>query len=97
MKKSDDPLPRLFRAAALASKEAPGSPPCNLEDRLIARWRKSESEDESALLVNLLRPALLLAGCIMVISLGWAWMQSSNENTAETALANYAMNIQLPP
>lgn len=97
MKKSDDPLQRLFRAAAMASNEVPDSPPSNLEDRFIARWRNSEIEDESALLVNLLRRAVVFAGCILALSVGWNWMQSRNENAAETALANYAVNIQLPP
>jgi hypothetical protein len=97
MKKSDDPLPRLFRAAALAADEAPSSPPSNLEDRFIAQWRNSEIEDESALLVNLLRRAVLFAGCILALSVGWNWMQSRNENPTGAALTNYAMNIQLPP
>jgi len=97
MKKPDDPLQRLFRGAALASREAPGSAPTDLENRVIARWRNAEPEDEFALLVNLLRRAIVFAGCIMVLSFGWSWMQSSSENASETALTNYALNIQLPP
>jgi hypothetical protein len=97
MKKSDDPLPRLFRAATMAPDEAAAPPPFDLENRLIAQWRNAGTEDESALLVHLLRSAVLFAACIMVLSMGWNWMQSSNENAAETALANYALNIQLTP
>jgi hypothetical protein len=97
MKTPDDPLPRLFRAAALAPEGVPVSPPIHLENRFIVQWRNSENEDESAIFFDLLRPALLFAGCILLLSIGWNWTQSSNENASETALANYAMNIQLPP
>lgn len=97
MKTSNDPLQRLFRAAALASKEKPSAPPSALENRVLARWRNAGIEDEFDLLANLLRRAAVFASLIMVLSMGWGWMQSRSENGSETALANYAMNIQLPP
>lgn len=97
MKMSNDPLQRLFRAAAMASNEIPAAPPAALENRVMARWRNAEAEDEFDLLANLLRRAAVFASLIMVLSMGWGWMQSRSENDSETALANYAMNIQLPP
>ena len=54
-------------------------------------------QDEFDLLANLLRRAVVFASLIMVLSIGWGWMQSRSANASETALANYAMNIQLPP
>jgi hypothetical protein len=97
MKQSHDPLQRLFRAAALASKEMPAAPPAALENRVMARWRNAGIEDEFDLFATLLRRAVVFASLIMVLSIGWGWMQSRSENASETTLANYAMNIQLPP
>lgn len=97
MKESNDPLQRLFRAAALASKETPAAPPVALENRVMAHWRNAGVEDEFNLLANLLRRAAVFASIIMVLSMGWGWMQSRSENDSETVLANYAMNIQFPP
>ena len=95
MKKSDDPLPRLFRAAAPATENPP--PPPELENQLIREWRNMERPDETTWLIDLLRPAVIFAGCILTLSIGWNWVQSNSQNTAENALANYAVNIQLPP
>ena len=57
----------------------------------------TRDEDEFALLAALFRRGVVFASLIMVLSMGWGWMQGRSENTGETALANYAMNIQLPP
>jgi hypothetical protein len=97
MKKSHDPLQRLFRAAALAPKEIPAAPPVALENRVMARWRNAGIEDDFDLLATLLRRAVVFASLIMVLSMGWGWMQSRSANASETTLANYAMNIQLSP
>ena len=97
MKKSDDAMQRLFRAAALTSKEMSAAPPIAVENRVMARWRDAGIEDEFDLLASLLRRAVVFASLIMVLSLGWGWIQSKSENASETALATYALNIQLPP
>jgi hypothetical protein len=97
MKNPDKALKRLFRAAALASKEIPAAPPASMENRVLARWRNAGSEDEFDLLAHLLRRGVVFAGLIMILSMGWGWMQSRSENASETALATYALNIQLPP
>ncbi len=97
MNKSNDPLQRLFRAAALASKETQAAPPIAVENRVMTRWRNAGNEDEFDLLAALLRRGVVFASLIMVLSMGWGWMQSKSENASETALATYALNIQLPP
>jgi len=97
MNKSSDPLQRLFRAAALASKETQAAPPIAMENRVMAQWRNAGIEDEFDLLASLLRRAVVFASLIMVLSMGWGWMQSQSENASETALATYALNMQLPP
>jgi len=90
MRKSDEPLQRLFRAAASARREA-GAPSVALQNRVLAEL------DEFDLLANLLRRAVMFAGVIMVLSIGVSWMQSRSEKDRGTALANYAMEMELPP
>jgi len=97
MKDSGDPLQRLFRAAASANKASPASPPSALASRVLSHWRDAADEGEFAALASLFRRAVACAACILVLSIGWGWMQSRADNTGEIALANYAMNIQLPP
>ena len=97
MKDSSDPLQRLFRAAASANKASPVSPPPALASRVLSHWRDAADEGEFAALASLFRRAVACAAGIMVLSIGWGWMQSRAENPGETALANYALNIQLPP
>jgi hypothetical protein len=97
MKDSGDPLQRLFRAAASANKTSPISPPLALDNRVLSQWRDAADEGEFAALASLFRRAVACAACIMVLSIGWGWMQSRADNSGETALANYALNIQLPP
>ena len=97
MKDSGDPLQRLFRAAASANKASPASPPPALASRGLSHWQDAADAGEFAALASLFRRAVACAACIMVLSIGWSWMQGRADNTGETALANYAMNIQLPP
>ena len=96
MMNSNEPLQRLFRTAALASKELPASPSPAMENRVLAQWRNAEGEDEFAALANLFQRAVAFAACIMLLSAGWGWMQSHNQPAA-TALTNYVLNFQLPP
>ena len=97
MKESNDPLRRLFRAAALTAKEMPPAPTAITENRVIAHWRNAGIEDEFDLLAKLLGRAMAFASLIMVLSMGWGWVQSRSESDRETPLTDYAMNIQLPP
>jgi hypothetical protein len=97
MKKSTEPLQRLFRAAAAAAKEIPATPPRGLENRVIAQWRKAGAEDDFAPLMELFRRAAVLVGCILFLSMGWSWMQNKSESASEIALASYALDLQLPP
>lgn len=97
MMNSNEPLPRLFRAAALATKELRASPSSALENRILIQWRNIEGEDEFAALANLFRRAVAFAACVMLLSAGWDWTQSHTDRSATTALANYALNLQLPP
>ena len=96
MRKSEDPLQRLFRAAALAPREAAELSPA-IQNRVLAELRRPAAADEFDLLANLLRRAVVFAGVIMVLSIGVSWMQSRSENDRGTALANYAMKMELTP
>lgn len=95
--KNFDPLQRLFRAAATAPRESPAAPAPALENRALSSWRAAAGEDDLVVLASLFRGAVACAACVMVLSIGWGWVNSRAENSGETALANYALNVQLPP
>ncbi len=96
MKKPDDSLQRLFRAASLAHKETPVPPPAALESRVLAQWRNTEMEDEFVVLVRLFRRAAILAILVMILSATWNYHENKND-AATMALASYAIKMQLPP
>ena len=97
MKSFDRSLQKLLDAAARAPKEAPSQLPFALEARVLARWRSLEMEDEFDQLVNLFRRAVVFGSLIMILSIGGSWLQNRSESASLTALASYAMTIQLPP
>ena len=96
MKKSDDSLQRLFRAASLAPRDKPAPLPAALESRMLAQWRAAETEDEFVILIRLFRRAVIFAGLIMVLSATWSYLESRSD-AATMALASYAIKMQLPP
>jgi hypothetical protein len=97
MKSSNHSLDRLFRAAARAPKETPASPPFALEAAVFAQWRAGETGDELAFLVNLFRRAALCASLVMVLALGWSWLERINDSPSKTALPKCAVTVQLRP
>ena len=91
-------LQRLLKAAAQAPKAAPVTPPFALETRVLAQWRAAAGEDEFAFLTKLFRHAIVYASLVMLLSIGWNFLEKSKGATASTtALAEYAMTMKLPP
>jgi len=97
MRNSGPALQRLFKAASLARQAPPAPLPAAVESKVLTAWRNTGMEDDFAHLVRLFRRAVAFAGVVMVLSIGWNWMETKNENKTESALAEYALAIQLPP
>jgi len=94
----DHSLNRLLQAAAQAPKQTPVRPPFTLEARVLAQWRSAANEDEFAFLAKLFRHAVIYAGFVMLLSIGWNYLGShGSEAASATALAEYAMTMKLPP
>jgi hypothetical protein len=90
-------LQRLFKAAARAPKETPGSPSFALETRVLAGWRSGPVEDDFALMATLFQRAVLCAGAVMILSAGWTWFENRQQASGAMALANYTITIRLKP
>jgi hypothetical protein len=97
MKTSDYLLQRLFRAASKARRSDPESMPAGLNARVLSQWRRLEWEDEISRLLPVFQRAVLCASAVMLLSVGWGWTAGSQESAGHTALANYAMKVQLSP
>jgi hypothetical protein len=98
MKPLDPLLQRLLNAAAQARQDTAEPLPFSVETRVLARWRRleTETEDDFMLLVRLFRRAMALAVLIMTLSGIWSYFQ--NKGDASTiALSSYAIKMQLPP
>jgi hypothetical protein len=94
----DHSLKRLLKAAAQAPKAAPGTTSFTLEARVLAQWRAAASEDEFPFLMKLFRHAVIYASLVMLLSIGWNYLERNRSEAASmTALADYAMTVQLPP
>ena len=93
----DHALQRLFQAAARAPEPAPESLPSALESRVLARWRQETTDDRALLLAALFRRAILCASLITALSLVWSYQEDGNVASNTVALANYEINLRLPP
>jgi hypothetical protein len=90
-------LRRLLRAAARAPKESPVALPPFLEARLLAQWRSTAPEDESALLAVFFRRAVVCAGLTMMLSIGWNWLGDRGEVAGAPPLADFEIALQTMP
>ncbi len=89
-------LQRLIKAAA-RSPAKPSSPlPPSLETALIAQWRR-EPPDEWLVFVRLVRRAVVCAGLVMLLSVGWSWLDRGETVPGSTAFAHLDTLIQELP
>jgi hypothetical protein len=89
-------LQRLLKAAAGAKRDHVEAMDPAIAARVLSQWRIVDGEDLAPLLM-LLRRAVLYSALVMMLSLGCIWAAGRSESASQTALANYAMKIQLPP
>jgi hypothetical protein len=100
MKNHTDPLEQLFRAAAQAPRAAAPEVPAGLENRVLAAWRASLTEDDSALLMAWLRRAVILASVLVLASAAWSLgspspVRASEEERAITSATSSSSGGQL--
>ncbi|MDB6016509.1 MAG: hypothetical protein JWR19_998 [Pedosphaera sp.] len=95
MKKSGDPLDRLFDAAAKAPRTTPEVAPFGMETRVLAGWRATPGGDDGALLVFWLRRAMMFA-CVLVLLSGiWNYQQATRREGDEFSFADSTIRIAL--
>ena len=87
MNHDEQTLRRLLNAASRWSTETPETMPFALEARILAQWRRGAAEDDSALLASLFRNAVVCAGVIMLMTIGWSQLSAAREVTGATTLA----------
>ena len=71
--------------------------PFALEARILAQWRRGQTEDASALLAGLFQRAVILGGLIMGLSIGWSQFSAAREVPGAAALAKLEEVIQVVP
>ena len=96
MKSSNDPLDRLFKAAARARKAETGEAGFALEARVLAGWR-SERDGNGDVLLMWLRRAAVCASLLAVASLAWNYRALTGGRGDELAVADAAMRTGVEP
>ena len=96
MNPPDHSFEKLLNAAAKARKEITEPLSFSMETRVLAQWRATEAEDDFAILARLFRRAVIFAMAIMALSGTWNYFQNKSE-AGTSALASYAIKMQLPP
>ncbi len=98
MKPTDVRLERLFKAAAKAAPEAPGTPPFGLETRVLAEWRAAEGDDDAVSLFAFFHRAVLGAALVLVLCAAWSFTQTGGSVTGEEAVRlDYDIQMSLNP
>ncbi|HEX3799184.1 MAG TPA: hypothetical protein VH413_10825 [Verrucomicrobiae bacterium] len=96
MKQPDEPLNRLFKAAAAASTPAPGAARFAVEARVLGAWRGLAQNDGAQYLVAWFRRAALCGFAIALLTVAWN-LQHPNRSGAELAVAESAMGMGVEP
>ena len=97
MNQDEQALRRLLKAASQSPTETPEAMPFALEARILAQWRRGAAEDDSMLLASLFRRAVVCAGVVMLVSIGWSQFSAAREVPAATTLARLEQVIPVAP
>jgi hypothetical protein len=100
----NDHLERLLRSAANGTRpDRETEVPFALETRVLASWRASRNSPALSLWDSVYRPALLLAGGIMIASLALNigtlthYRDQLTQNDTELSVADSALHLALAP
>lgn len=100
MKRLDEQLQRLLRAAAAAPAAPVGELSFAVESRVLSAWRQRDVGGELAALIGLFRRGLMLASVVAVAVAFVSW-QSAQEpvslTNAEVAAADSVLRLALAP
>lgn len=99
MNNERDPLGRLLRSAARASRPEPAAAPFALEARSLAAWRSAERADNSDYLLAWLRRAAIAACAVAIASLAWNYSApaAGRSGADELAVADATMRTGVEP
>ena len=98
MKRVDEQLSRLLRAAAAAREPEIDDPPPYLLRRIVARCRDGTIADAPCLVAALVfRRALVCAFIVMALTVAWAHRQLVEPMPNEVAIAEYETRMTLSP
>jgi hypothetical protein len=96
MRRIDEQLVRLMKAAAKAPKPVSSGAVFGLETRVLAHWRNSLGNESSEFLVMWFRRATICAGILAIASLAWNYHNSDQRSSAEL-VADSAMSMGIEP
>jgi hypothetical protein len=97
MNHDEQALRRLLKAASQSPTETPEVMPFALEARILTLWRRGAVGDDSLLLASLFRRAVVCAGVIMLVSIGWSQFSGAREVPGATTLARLEQVIPVVP
>jgi len=97
MNHDEQALGRLLKAASQSPTETPEAMPFALEARILAQWRRGVAGDDSMLLASLFRRAVVCAGVVMLVSIGWSQFSAVREVPGATTLARLEQVIPVVP
>ena len=97
MNHDEHALSRLLRSARRISASAPEAMPFTLEARILARWRSGMPEEDLAWLAGVFRRAVICAGVVMILSLGWSQLSAAREVPGATTLTRLEQAIPVEP
>ena len=99
MKTNQDPLDRLFRAAARAPGPAPENASFALEAKVMGAWRSAAQSSNGDAFVVWLRRAAICACLLAVMSLAWNYGEPARNqgDGDELAVADAAMRVGVEP
>ncbi len=97
MKKSNDPLDRLLRAAGqFAPATAEEEPPFGFVTRVVAGWKPGTAREGFGLEALWFRRAFLCALAVMAVAVGWSYKIDTTAPNEEMAIASYDASADLP-
>jgi hypothetical protein len=97
VRNTNNALRKLLKASAQSPKPDPDLLPWTVETRVLAAWRTGIDRNELTPLPALFRQALVCASMVMLLSIGWNYVQSRNETAYSMVQASYEMTVALLP
>jgi hypothetical protein len=97
MNREEHALKRLLASARKSPRETAGSIPFSQEARILAAWRSSAPGEDLSWMAGSFRRAVILAGIVMVASIGWVQFMNAREVPGAQALSNLVPDVRIVP